>query len=86
MVYLLKLFKKVYLFKKVVFLISSGKNQISPLLAPPGKNPSDAHGSVQSFLAGKTLCATVGIFFVYVHLRCIPNNLKKINKMSTLPP
>jgi len=40
--------------KKVVFLISSGKNQISPLLAPnknfgkisqcpPGKNPSDAH-------------------------------------------
>jgi len=23
--------------KKVVFLVSSGKNQISPLLAPPGK-------------------------------------------------
>ena len=42
--------------KKVVFSISRGKNQISPLLAPPGKilgksstappgkNPSDAHG------------------------------------------
>jgi len=40
--------------KKVLFLISSGKKQISPLLAtpsqnfgkkhvPPGKNPSDAH-------------------------------------------
>jgi len=42
--------------KKVVFSISSGKKQISPLLAipgknfgkipycpPPGKNPSDAH-------------------------------------------
>jgi len=50
-----------FLAKKVVFLVSSGKNQISPLLAPPGKieeknpspgkNPSDAlvcdmqHGS-----------------------------------------
>jgi len=29
--------------KKVVFLVSSGKNKISPLLPPPGKNPSDAH-------------------------------------------
>jgi len=24
-------------------------------------------------------------FFVYVHLRCIANKLKKISKMSTLP-
>jgi len=45
--------------KKVVFSISRGKNQISPLFAPPdknfgkfpycppppGRNPSDAHGS-----------------------------------------
>jgi len=42
--------------KKVIVLVSSGKNQISPLLAhhgkilekspssPPWKNPSDAHG------------------------------------------
>jgi len=38
--------------------------------------------SLQSFLARKTLNAivdvTMGIFFfVYVHLRCIANNLKK---------
>ena len=36
--------------KKVVFSISTGKNQIPPLLGksltapPPGKIPSDAHG------------------------------------------
>jgi len=59
--------------KKVVFLISSGKKQISPLLAPtpgknlkksprahhPGKNPYDAHGS-RSFLQG---CLVVASFF-----------------------
>jgi len=46
--------------KKVVFLVLSGKNQISPLLCPPGKilekshcgltpgkNPSDAHACMQ---------------------------------------
>ena len=46
--------------KKVLFSISRGKNQISPflalpwkkvweypLLAPPGKNPSDAHGFLE---------------------------------------
>ena len=38
----------------------------------------------------KTLYATVAVtldifFFVYVHLRCIPNSLKKISKMATLP-
>jgi len=30
--------------KNVSFSISRAKKQISPLLAPPGKNPSDAHG------------------------------------------
>jgi len=39
----------------------------------------------------ETLHATVAVtlnifFFVYVHLCCIANNLKKISKMSTLPP
>ena len=39
----------------------------------------------------KTLYASVAVtlnifFFVYVHLRCIANNLKKISKISTLPP
>jgi len=46
--------------KKVVFLVSSRKKQISPLLEPPreisvkihlvpllGKNPSDAHGRIR---------------------------------------
>jgi len=47
--------------------------------------------SLQSFLTKKTLYATVAVtlnifFFVYVHMRCIANNLKKINKMSTFPP
>jgi len=49
--------------KKVVFLISSGKNQIylllapldkfkkNPLMPPPGKNPSDAHGCHNSLFA-----------------------------------
>ena len=46
--------------KKVVFLVSSGKNQISPLLTPlekspsalpPEKNPSDAHVRTQPVLA-----------------------------------
>jgi len=32
-----------YLAKKVVFLVLSGKKQISPLLHPPGKHSSDAH-------------------------------------------
>jgi len=46
--------------------------------------------SLQSFRTMKTLHATVAVtlnifFFVYVHLRCIANNLKKIRKMSTLP-
>jgi len=47
--------------------------------------------SQQSFLTRKTLYATVTVtlnilFFVYVHLHCIVNNLKKISKMSPLPP
>jgi len=47
--------------------------------------------SLQRFLTRKTLYATVAVtldifFFVYVHLRCIANNLRKISKMSTLPP
>jgi len=47
--------------------------------------------SVQSFLTRKTLYATVAVtlavfFFVYVNLRCIAKNQKKISKMSTLPP
>jgi len=44
--------------------------------------------SVQSFLTRKTLYATVAVtldifFFVYVNLRCIANNQKKMSKMST---
>jgi len=47
-----------FLAKKVVFFVFSGKNQISPLLAPlekfrknpvvaaTGKNPSDAHALI----------------------------------------
>ena len=47
--------------------------------------------SVQSFLTRKTLYETVAVtlavfFFVYVNLRCIAKNQKKISKMSTLPP
>jgi len=47
--------------------------------------------SLSSFRTRKTLYATVAVtfnifFFAYVHLRCITNNLKKISKMSTLPP
>jgi len=50
---------------------------------------------VQNFLRGKTLCnccRNIGHFlwgvervkrFVYVHLRCIVNNLKRTSKMST---
>ena len=43
------------------------------------------------FLTRKTLHATVAVtlnifFFVYAHLHCITNNLKKISEMSTLPP
>jgi len=55
--------------KKIVFLVSSGKNPISPLFSPPwknlgkipwwsppGKNPSDAHGSIINKLAmGKSI-------------------------------
>jgi len=46
---------------------------------------------VLSFLTRKALYATVAVtldifFFVYVNLRCIVNNQKKISKMSTLPP
>ena len=46
---------------------------------------------MQSFLIGKTLYVTVAVtldilLFVYVHSRCIANKLKKISKMSTLPP
>ena len=38
----------------VVFLISRGKNQISPVLVPPGKNPSDVHGAGQ--IVGIPVC------------------------------
>jgi len=47
--------------------------------------------SLKSFLTRKSLYANVTVtlnifFFVYVHLRCIANNLKKISKMSSFPP
>jgi len=47
--------------------------------------------SLQSFLTRKTMYVTVAVtlnifFFVYVHWRCIANNLKKTNKISTLFP
>jgi len=54
---------------------------------------------VRNFLRGETLSATacrnIGHFLcgvervkrcVYVHLRCVVNNLKRIREMSTLPP
>ena len=59
--------------KKVVFSISRGKKQISPLLAPPGKNfgkipylpppgknPSDAHASATALLVKLGLFSLLG--------------------------
>ena len=46
---------------------------------------------MQNVLIWKTLYVTVAVtldilLYVYVHSRCIANKLKKISKMSTLPP
>jgi len=53
--------------KKIVFLVSSGKNQIlprlaplrkifeNPLVPPPGKNPSDAHAHGPCMYASRKL-------------------------------
>jgi len=36
--------------KKVIFLVSRGKNQLLPLSPPPGKNPSEAHAHIANRL------------------------------------
>ena len=71
MVYLLKLFKKVYLFKKVVFLISSGKNQIYHFWPPLEKILPTPMAQCKAFLQGKhcvqqwafSLCTSICVAF-----------------------
>jgi len=41
------------------FSISRGKKQISPLLAPPGKNPSNAHVTVSQCIAQYSLLSDI---------------------------